>query len=311
MVNEMKITEEMRMELTPEAVLAMSEAEAEAVFLRLRWPATGGEPRCTRCGSEAYTCSDRFRCKNCGHQFTATSDTVLANSKLPISKLLHAIALFDEDRPTVLQAADILGVQYKTAWSLARRLGQGQTLKDHINATPDLGLTPTGRKRKAHYLNCSLCSVRFFDKNGDRTSALRRGKTRNVFCCFEHAMQYPAKLRMEQPCKRCGKSRTEISSLQSEETGVTGVTFCNGYCQACYRLLATYQGDEGLCQVHEITQQLRKESTNVVERKKHSRPSEPSSRGNRGGPQGKSGSPAGAGDKRSFISHLAVSPAGL
>jgi transposase-like protein len=67
-------------------VFRMSDAEAETMFRALRWPETLGCPICPHCGSlKAYDCprpsgSPRFRCADCGHDFSVTSGTLFASS---------------------------------------------------------------------------------------------------------------------------------------------------------------------------------------------------------------------------------------
>jgi Transposase zinc-ribbon domain len=57
----------------------MSDAEAEAMFCKVRWPETEGMPVCPHCGGlNAYECrrsngSLRFRCKACQEDFTVNS----------------------------------------------------------------------------------------------------------------------------------------------------------------------------------------------------------------------------------------------
>jgi len=52
-------------------VFRMSDAEAEAMFCKVRWPETEGKPVCPHCGGlDAYECrrpngSFRFRCRAC------------------------------------------------------------------------------------------------------------------------------------------------------------------------------------------------------------------------------------------------------
>lgn len=127
-----------------------------------------------------------------------------------------------------------------------------------------------GRKQLVRYLNCAYCDKRFLDKGGAKTSDLRTGKIKHVFCCFEHAMWFRADQRADQKCKRCNKTRGEIKSPYMA-TNVTGVTFCNGYCPKCYALLHQYKGDEDLCRLHEETQRLKKEIYDKQQREKHLR----------------------------------------
>jgi transposase-like protein len=81
-------------------VFRMSDADAETMFRKLRWPTTGGAPVCSHCGGlNAYECrrpngSLRFRCKVCVKDFTITSGTLFASHKLSLRAYLAAIAVF-------------------------------------------------------------------------------------------------------------------------------------------------------------------------------------------------------------------------
>jgi transposase-like protein len=75
----------------------MSDEEARATFRAIRWAATDGEPVCPRCGCLAcyeYESRPIFKCKGCGHQFSATSGTMFSSRKLPVRDYLLAIAIF-------------------------------------------------------------------------------------------------------------------------------------------------------------------------------------------------------------------------
>src|SRR6202165_2414949 len=108
----------------------MSDSEAENLFLRLRWPQTGGEPLCPRCGCRiCYDCRratdrPRWRCKACRADFSLTSGTLFAWHKLPIKSYLMAIAVFCNEvkGKSRLAFSRDLDVQYKTAFVLAHKL---------------------------------------------------------------------------------------------------------------------------------------------------------------------------------------------
>lgn len=111
-------------------VFRMTDVEAEAVFSRLRWPETKGEPVCPHCGSlDAYSCrrpkgAPRFRCKGCGKDFSITSGTLFASHKLPLSMYLAAIAIFCNEvkGKAALALSRDLGTSYKSAFVLAHKL---------------------------------------------------------------------------------------------------------------------------------------------------------------------------------------------
>jgi hypothetical protein len=160
-----------------------------------------------------------------------------------------------------------------------------------------------------HYLTCKNCKKYFLDKGGERTSDIKRGKLKLPFCCRLCANTYYCKKRENVKCKRCRKTRRELSRFPTAYA--TGVTFNGGYCPACYRLRLTYNKDEKLIRAHELTQQLKKESADVKRNPKHKRPSEDASGVNRRSKEGKGGSSPSAGDKRSFFADIAISPVRL
>src|SRR6204780_4323804 len=81
-------------------VFRMSDAEAEALFAKVRWAETNGAPVCPSCGGlNAYDCrrpngAPRFRCQACKVDFSITSGTLFASHKLPLKAYLAAIAIF-------------------------------------------------------------------------------------------------------------------------------------------------------------------------------------------------------------------------
>src|SRR3712207_261083 len=126
------------------SVFRMSDDEAHAAFVAIRWADTDGEPSCPRCGClavYAYAARRIWKCKGCGHQFSVTSGTIFASRKLPIRTLLAAIAIFVNAAKglSALQLGRDLDVQYKTAFVLAHKLrealGSGQAntvLSGHV-----------------------------------------------------------------------------------------------------------------------------------------------------------------------------------
>jgi len=130
--------------LSLKAVFRLSEDQAYETFCGLRWPETGGEAVCPRCGCvEAYSISTRrrFKCVGCHHQFSVTSGTIFASRKLAFVDLLAAIAIFMNGAKgySALQLSRDLDVQYKTAFVLTHKLReamgremQGMTLRGEV-----------------------------------------------------------------------------------------------------------------------------------------------------------------------------------
>jgi transposase-like protein len=75
----------------------MSDEEARAKFIEIRWSDNDGKPYCAHCGCfDVYSCRSRpiWRCKECGRQFSVTSGTQFHSRKLPHRDYLLAIAIF-------------------------------------------------------------------------------------------------------------------------------------------------------------------------------------------------------------------------
>ncbi len=89
--------------LSLSAVLHMTDEEAEAAFIRIRWAATSGKPVCPHCECPTgYECrrpngSLRWRCKACRKDFTVTSGTLFAFHNMPLRNYLAAIVTFCDE----------------------------------------------------------------------------------------------------------------------------------------------------------------------------------------------------------------------
>jgi transposase-like protein len=116
--------------LTLAQVFRMTDADAETTFRRLRWDATNGDPVCSHCGSlTVYECRrpsgvPRWRCKDCGKDFSITSGTLFASHKLPLRLYLAAIAIFCNEvkGKSMLAMSRDLGLSYKSAFVLAHKM---------------------------------------------------------------------------------------------------------------------------------------------------------------------------------------------
>ena len=113
--------------LSLKAICRMSDDEAHARFVAIRWADNGGAAFCPRCRCTAvytYTARRIWKCQACHHQFSVTSGTIFASRKLPIRDYLAAIALFVNAVKGIsaLQLGRDLDVQYKTAFVLAHKL---------------------------------------------------------------------------------------------------------------------------------------------------------------------------------------------
>ncbi len=113
--------------LSLKSVFRLSDDEAHAAFVAIRFADNGGAAFCPRCQCTAvYTYAARriWKCKACMHQFSVTSGTIFASRKLAIRDYLAAIAIFVNAVKGIsaLQLGRDLDVQYKTAFVLAHKL---------------------------------------------------------------------------------------------------------------------------------------------------------------------------------------------
>jgi transposase-like protein len=120
------------------AIMRMSDDEAHARFVAIRFADNAGEAFCPRCECAAvytYTARRIWKCKACNHQFSVTSGTIFASRKLPIRDYLAAVAIFVNAVKGIsaLQLGRDLDVQYKTAFVLAHKL------REAIGATQSEG----------------------------------------------------------------------------------------------------------------------------------------------------------------------------
>src|SRR5258707_2985777 len=115
--------------LSLSAVARMSDEEAHAKFVAIRWADNDGKPYCPKCGCLtvwAIPSRKTWQCaaKGCGKQFSVTSQTIFASRKRPIRDYLLAIAIFVNGVKghSALQLSRDLDCQYKTAFIIAHKL---------------------------------------------------------------------------------------------------------------------------------------------------------------------------------------------
>jgi transposase-like protein len=119
--------------LNLEDIVCMSTEEAYVAFQAIRFAGSEGEPVCPKCGCAAvYTYRTRklFKCKACPHQFTLTSGTLFSSRKIPLKRILIAIAMFADPAAgkTAISLRQPLRATYKTAFVLAHKLREAMAL---------------------------------------------------------------------------------------------------------------------------------------------------------------------------------------
>jgi hypothetical protein len=126
----------------------MSDEEAHAKFVALRWADNGGKPYCPKCACLtvwAIPSRKTWQCsaKGCGKQFSVTSGTIFASRKRPIRDYLLAIAIFVNGAKghSALQLSRDLDCQYKTAFVLAHKLREAMGSEVHNPDQPELSGT--------------------------------------------------------------------------------------------------------------------------------------------------------------------------
>jgi transposase-like protein len=119
----------------------MSDEEAHAMFVAIRWADNGGAPYCPKCGClkvYAYATGKLWKCAACRYQFSVTARTIFADRKLSIRDYLLAIAIFVNGAKghAALQLSRDLNVQYRTAFVLSHKLREA--LGGIVQSGPEL-----------------------------------------------------------------------------------------------------------------------------------------------------------------------------
>ena len=106
-----------------------SEAQCLTALETTRWPEGF---HCPACGCEAHRKFERrhhqwWQCADCGRQTTVTAGTMMNHSKLSLRTWFLAIYLVTQAKNAIssLELMRALGVGYRAAWNLHRKLRQG------------------------------------------------------------------------------------------------------------------------------------------------------------------------------------------
>lgn len=105
-----------------------TEARCRQALAKTRWPRGFV---CPSCHCRLHTTFQRggrdyWQCQRCRHQTTATSGTIFAASKLPLTKWFLAMHLLTQAKNNVsaLELKRQLGVSWRTAWRIKHKLMQ-------------------------------------------------------------------------------------------------------------------------------------------------------------------------------------------
>jgi ribosomal protein L37AE/L43A len=127
--------------LSLSAVARMSDEEAHAKFVAIRWADTEGKPYCPECGCAkvyAYATRKLWKCSACRYKFSVTARTIFQDRKRPIRDYLLAIAIFANGAKghSALQLSRDLDCQHKTAYVLAHKLREALGCRDQQPRPP-------------------------------------------------------------------------------------------------------------------------------------------------------------------------------
>jgi transposase-like protein len=102
-----------------------TEEDCRAYWIEARW---GGKPACARCGSTyvwAIRNGTTFECRECDHQTSLTSGTLLEKTRKPLKMWFRAVFEISTRR-TGISAMDLMRIMgfgsYKTAWTWLHKL---------------------------------------------------------------------------------------------------------------------------------------------------------------------------------------------
>jgi transposase-like protein len=122
--------------LSPEEIWHLSDDEAHAKLVQLRWTDTNGEPVCPNCSSlKVYAFSNKrtWKCAACRKKFSVTSGTIFHSRKLRFQKIL-VIALHFVNGvvgAAALRLRRELKLSYKTAFVLTHKFREAMGTDVH------------------------------------------------------------------------------------------------------------------------------------------------------------------------------------
>jgi transposase-like protein len=139
----------------------LTEENARAAYERVRWP---NGPVCPHCAStEATKFHGKahrvgvYKCRSCQEQFTATVNTIMEDSHLPIRTWLMAFAILCSSKKGVsaLQLQRQLGLgSYRSAWHMAHRIRHAMSqepLAGRLKGTVEVDETYIGGKPRQRH----------------------------------------------------------------------------------------------------------------------------------------------------------------
>ncbi len=100
-------------------------------LVELRWPDGFVCPKCGHKGCVRLS-NGRFQCGACRHQASVPAGTVLHRTHLPLTTWFLAFYFVSQDKRGIsaVQLSSYIGVTYKTAWYLLKRLRSAMGQRD-------------------------------------------------------------------------------------------------------------------------------------------------------------------------------------
>ncbi len=110
----------------------MDEAACETHLFQKRWP---DGFVCPRCGHTKYyyiKTRKHYECQQCSYQASLTAGTIMHKSKLPLHTWFWVIYLVVHDKRgrSALSLADLLQLNYRTAWRLLHKIRHAMKERD-------------------------------------------------------------------------------------------------------------------------------------------------------------------------------------
>ena len=125
-------------------------------LVQLRWPNGFVCPKCGHTGCSKL-CNGRFQCTQCRHQASVTAGTVMHRTHLPLTTWFLAFYFVSQDKRGIsaVQLSSLIGVTYKTAWYLLKRVRTAMGQRDGLHQLSGVvefddayfGGPTTGKKR--------------------------------------------------------------------------------------------------------------------------------------------------------------------
>ena len=111
-----------------------TEAQCREYLAGLRWKSGYV---CPKCGSRhAYQLANgRYQCAKCRHQVSVTAGTVLHKTHMPLTQWFLAFYFVCQDKRGIsaVQLAAMIGMTYKTAWFMLKRIRTAMGQRDETN----------------------------------------------------------------------------------------------------------------------------------------------------------------------------------